>query len=122
MDCLRILVVDDSPATALTLAEWLKASGHQVRAAFGGPQAIEAARSFLPHLVIIDLSMPDMDGFRLSQELHGLPELKTATLAALTGHDSLDYRQRAIEAGIGHFFVKPMTSETLSGLVALVAP
>ncbi len=116
---LRILVVDDNADTATMLARLLGSWGHDAHAAFDAKQALELARQFLPEMAIVDLSMPIMDGYQLANELRQLATPQPIMLVAHTGPDILERRQRAIEAGIGHYLVKPAGHDALRDVIAL---
>lgn len=114
----RVLVVDDNHDVALTLAALVRYSGHEVRTAHDGPAAIEAARSYLPQLVLIDIGLPGMDGYEVARALRGQLGLDDAVLAALTGYGQEEDRRRSEEAGFDRHIVKPIRNETLASLLA----
>src|SRR6185436_20118953 len=91
----RILVVDDNVDSAETLAEMLKLWGHEVQTAHDGPAALEAARAQPPDAVLLDLSLPVMDGYETARRLRkeGLGKL----LVAVTGFGGPEHRLRASE-------------------------
>jgi CheY-like chemotaxis protein len=119
---LRILVVDDSPDTAASLALLLELKGHAVRTAADGPEAVQAAEEFLPHAVLLDLSLPTMNGFeaarRIRQEAWGTSML----LIAATGWGEDQDRARSSESGFDHHLVKPIDPVSLLRLLATADP
>jgi len=114
----RVLVTDDNPDGAETLAIVLRLAGHDVRVAHDGPSTLEIAAEYKPHVVFIDLGMPGMDGFETARQLRQNPELEKTVLVALTGYGREEDRQRAVEAGLDHFVVKPAAPKLLSELAS----
>lgn len=103
----RLLVVDDNRDAATSLAMLLRLEGHEVEVAFSGVAALEIAKTFHPHLVFLDIGMPDMDGYEVARRLRGEPWGRNSILVALTGWGQQDDRRRSAEAGFNHHFVKP---------------
>ena len=114
---LRVLVVDDNPDTAITLAEYLRVFGHDVTVAWNGEDALEAARESRPDAVVLDLGMPCMNGFEAARRLRADAALGPATLIALTGWGSDDDRRRTRAAGFDHHLVKPVDPAAILGLL-----
>lgn len=86
LDGLRLLVVDDLAAACETLALLLELEGAQVRTAVQGLRALELAAQFLPHAVVLDLGLPDIDGVQLARRLREMPALRHCALLALSGY------------------------------------
>lgn len=109
----RVLIVDDNADSADSMVELLAVLGHEARAAYGGAQALEIARDFVPDVVLLDLEMPEMDGYEVIAAMHarGLG----ARVFALTGRGTADDRRRALDAGFVDHLVKPITVESLNG-------
>lgn len=112
-----MLVVDDHVDTAATVAKLLHSWGYETHAATSGMQALELARSHCPHLIILDLMMPVMDGFELARQLRILPNSHPSLLVAYTAPDDLERRRKAIEAGIGYYLVKPADPDDFRHLI-----
>lgn len=104
----RILAVEDNADVLRVQTALLRAMGYEVWPASTSAEAIEAAKTFQPDVVLIDIGLPDMSGYDLARELRRLPATSGAKLIALTGYGSDDARQRAAEAGIDEYFVKPV--------------
>jgi CheY-like chemotaxis protein len=117
----RILVVDDIQASAATLALMLEPVARAVFVAFGGPSAIEVARSQRPDVVFLDIAMPGMNGYEVAARLRQEPVLDGLTLVALTGYGQDEDHRRATAAGFDHLMVKPASTEELEGLLATIA-
>jgi CheY-like chemotaxis protein len=116
---LRVLVVDDNYDAAASLELLMQIWKHEVRTAHEGPQAIDLARTFLPHVVLLDIGLPKMNGYQVAAELRSC--LSTATLVAMTGYGQEDDRRRSQEAGFDHHLVKPVEPRVLERLLDSLA-
>lgn len=105
---LRILLVDDNRDSADSLAMLLELKGHEVRIAYDGAQALDVAPRLAPHLALIDLAMPKMDGFATLAGLREMPALAGTVFAAMTGFGHADDRERTQAAGFDAHLVKPV--------------
>jgi CheY-like chemotaxis protein len=112
----RVLVVDDTAGAAKITARLLELLGYEVETAGAGRSAIEQSRSFRPEIIMLDVSLPDMDGFQVAGELRLLAETKGALIVALTGYGDDDYRSRALAAGFDEYLVKPADVNSLRDL------
>jgi PAS domain S-box-containing protein len=119
---LKVLVVDDYADTAETLSVWLRLAGHDVRSAATGAGALAIAARFQPHVVLLDIGLPDMDGYAVAQSLRENPATRQAVLVALTGYGQLGDVRRASAAGFDHHLLKPVPAEALTAILASVAP
>ena len=121
----RILVVDDNRDSADSLAILLELDGNQIRTAYDGIEAVEAAEDFRPDVVLLDLGLPRLDGYQAAQRIRAEPWGEKMVLVALTGWDHDDDRRRTSEAGFDRHLVKPVDSNALlkilSGLPARTA-
>jgi len=114
---LKILVVDDNRDAADTCAMLLEASGHHVQTAYTGRQALELARTFRPHALLMDIGLPDIDGYQLAQQVRAAPWGRSAALVAVTGWGQEQDRLRAVAAGFDQHLVKPISAETMDTLL-----
>jgi PAS domain S-box-containing protein len=114
----KILVVDDDLDVAESLSLWLHDSGHDVRVAHTGEQALAEAQAFRPDLLLIDVGLPGMNGHEAARRLRALPEIDDAVLVAVTGYGHEDDRRLSREAGFDHHCVKPLSPQDLTGLLA----
>jgi two-component system, cell cycle response regulator DivK len=112
-----ILVVDDYEDNRLLYAESLRQAGYQVATADDGVQAVAQARSLRPALVVMDLSMPGMDGCEATSFLRSLPETKKIWIIAVTAHSDRYDQSRARSAGVDAFALKPLLPDQLTELV-----
>jgi signal transduction histidine kinase len=117
---LRVLLVDDNEDAVATVAALLERLGHTVRTAFTAGQALAAAREFRPEVAILDIGLPDMDGYGLAAILRrtGAPALR---LVALTGYGQKADVQRAHAAGFDLHLTKPAGLEDLRRAVGMAA-
>jgi two-component system CheB/CheR fusion protein len=116
----RILVVDDEKDAAELLAELLARHGHESRVALDGPSAVEAARTFQPDVVLLDLGLPRMDGYEVAQRLREQQGETKPLLIALTGYQRDGDRIR--QAGFDRHMIKPPDMRQLFGWLAAVHP
>jgi len=116
----RILVVDDNVDAAQSLAMLLKLRGHAVQVAFGGAEALAAARAELPQAAFLDIGMPGMDGYEVARRMRAEFD-GSLRLIALTGWGTDQDRQRSRAAGFDHHLTKPVDLAGLEGALAVVA-
>ncbi len=115
----RILVVDDNADAAETLSSLLALDGHSVEVAFAGPQALQTVASFRPHVVLLDIGLPGIDGYEVARrirESHPQP----IHLVALTGYGQEADRERARMAGFADHLVKPVEYSKLQQTIASI--
>jgi signal transduction histidine kinase/ActR/RegA family two-component response regulator len=115
---LRILIVDDNVDAATSLAALLELDGHRTQAAFNSAEALTMAQSFEPHVVLLDIGLPHMDGYEVARRLRAAPRGDRLTLIALTGYGQQDDRARARDAGFHAHLVKPVDFSALERLLA----
>jgi len=115
-----VLVADDNGDAATTLAMWLRMNGHRVHVASSGVQALALARECAPEVAILDIGLPDIDGYELARRLRAEPPAGgTPLLIALTGWGQAQDRQRALDAGFDHHMTKPAVLPELDALLRL---
>jgi CheY-like chemotaxis protein len=114
----RILIIDDNVDAALLLAEVLAAAGYDTLAAHDGPSALQSAARFRPHVAVVDLGLPVMDGFELARLLVAEPALERTKLVALTGYGQAADRAASREAGFDVHLTKPVDPLVLDALLA----
>jgi CheY-like chemotaxis protein/two-component sensor histidine kinase len=113
----RLLIVDENKDAAVSLATLLRLQGHDVRVAHDGASALTLASSFLPHMIFLDIGMPDMDGYEVARTMRERPGLENVVLAALTGWGQEEDRRRTAAAGFDHHLVKPPEPAALERLL-----
>ncbi|HET8646655.1 MAG TPA: response regulator [Vicinamibacteria bacterium] len=104
----RVLVADDNVDSAETLAMLLQALGNEVRTVNDGTQAVEESEQFRPHVVLLDIGMPGLDGYEVARLIRGRPWGAQVVLIALTGFGEEEDRRRSREAGFDHHLLKPV--------------
>lgn len=109
----RVLVVDDNRDSADTLAMLLELMGHEARTAHDGPQALAAGDDFLPDLVLLDIGLPQMDGYEVARRVRQRPWGRGVQLVALTGWGQPEDARKAAEAGFDRHLVKPVDEAVL---------
>jgi CheY-like chemotaxis protein len=110
---LRVLVVDDCADTRYSLALLLRRWGHEPLAVADGPSALTAAAWFRPHVVLLDLGLPGMDGYQVARLLRRQAGLDRTALLVLSGYGLPEDQGRAREAGCNRHFLKPVEPEEL---------
>jgi signal transduction histidine kinase/DNA-binding response OmpR family regulator len=114
----RVLVVDDNIDAAESIAVFLRLEGHEVRTVSDGPQAVAIAQVFAPHVAVVDIGLPGMNGYEVARRLRQKAAAEPALLIALTGYGQKEDRMRSVEAGFDHHFVKPADPRTIQAAIA----
>ena len=117
----RILVVDDYPNAAESLARWLRRMGNEVHTALDGLEGIEAAEMLRPEVVLLDIGMPKLNGYEAARRIRAQPWGKEIVLVALTGWGQAEDRQRTQAAGFDVHLVKPIDHRQLTALLSGLA-
>jgi CheY-like chemotaxis protein len=114
----RILIVDDYEDSVTTMAAVLRSKGYDVATARNGPAALEIATSFCPELVLLDIGLPEIDGYEVTRRLREIPALAGTFITALSGYGTEQDRERAYEAGFNYHLTKPVAPATLFEFLA----
>ena len=120
----RLLIIDDNTDSAQGLAIYLsRSSGHEVRLAYTGESGVREAICFSPDAVLLDIGLPDIDGYEVARRLRNHSGLDGVALIAISGYSSEADRKRAEAAGFDRYLVKPIEFEVLNRLLtAELAP
>jgi signal transduction histidine kinase len=110
----RVLIVDDNVDAADSLALVLQLDGHVTRTGYCARDALELAASFEPDAMLLDIGLPEMDGYEVARRIRASGHLPQVKLIALTGYGQAEDVQRAQEAGFDDHLVKPVDFDTLS--------
>jgi len=110
----RILVVDDRKNAADILAKLLKKKGHDVQTAYDGKNGLLVAEQFRPEVVLLDIGMPDMNGYEVCRQIRSQPWGEAMYLIAVSGWGQEEDRRRSAGAGFDYHFVKPVHSTMLT--------
>lgn len=117
---LRVLVVDDNVDGAEALCALLASMGCTTAVAFNGSNGLAIAARFEPHLALIDLEMPDMNGCEMVRRLRAGKACRPSRLVCLTGHGQPEDRRLCIDAGFDAVYTKPMLPGSVAELLATV--
>ena len=114
----RVLIVDDNVDAADSLAQLLKGNGHEVETAYSATAALECLACRSPEFVLLDIGLPELDGYQLAGRVRALPHLSATRLIAVTGYGQAEDRQRARAAGFDDHLVKPVDLPALDRILA----
>ena len=116
---LRVLVVDDNVSAAQALATYPSLEGMECEAAFGGHAAVSVATEFRPHVIIMDISMPDCDCYQAALALRGDACTKEVAIVAFTAFDEAELRQHVVDHEFDAYYQKGQAPSRLATLVTL---
>jgi two-component system cell cycle response regulator DivK len=114
----RVLLVEDNLDNLELVQFLLERSGYEVIAARTGREGLDIARRDLPDLVLMDLSLPEVDGWTAARELKSDPKTAAIPLIALTAHTLPGDRKRAIDSGFDGYLSKPINIQTFPQIIA----
>jgi CheY-like chemotaxis protein len=114
---LRVLVVDDNRDAADSLSRLVYLWGNDVRTAYSGAAALEMMVALKPHVVLLDLSMPRIDGCQVARQLRQRTAFANTLLIAITGWTDQPHRLLCNEAGFDHYLIKPIDFDDLQVLL-----
>ena len=114
---LRVLVVDDNKDAADTLAMAVRHAGHKVQVAYNGIQAILFALKEQPHVILLDIGLPQIDGYTIVRELRNRSETRHAKIIAVTGHGLPADIERTKVAGFDAHLLKPVDHVQLCAMI-----
>ena len=114
----RILVVDDNRVSADSLARLLKLTGNETHTAYNGLEAVQAAATLRPDVVLLDIGLPKLNGYEVARRIREQPWGKTMVMVALTGWGQEEDRRKSSESGFNGHMVKPIDHAELMKLLA----
>jgi len=118
---LRLVLVDDNADAADSLSTLLGVQGYHTAVEYDARSALRRARAERPDAMLVDIGLPDIDGYQLAQQLRAMPETSGTVLVAITGYGQAGDRERAIAAGFAHHLVKPVDMTALGRVLEAVA-
>jgi CheY-like chemotaxis protein len=113
----RVLIVDDNVDAADTLADLASEWGHETRSANSGLEALLIASAFQPDVVLLDIGLPEMDGYAVARKMRADRSLDRCVLIALTGYGQPQDRERSLAAGFDLHLLKPVDIDKLESVL-----
>ena len=115
---LTVLLVEDTEDNRFMMRRLLEMTGYRVIEAMNGEEAVRLAASEAPNLILMDLSLPVIDGLAATRLIRKLPSLESTPIIAVSAHDTSDFQSEAIEAGCNSYVTKPIDFNELEELIA----
>ena len=112
-----IMVVEDFEDNRFMMRRLLEMSGYQVLEAINGEEAVEIAKRERPHLILMDLSLPLLDGLAATRRIRQEAELRDVPIVAVSAHDTADFHADALAAGCNDYVTKPIDFDQLEALL-----
>ena len=114
----NMLLVEDTEDNRFMMRRLLEMSGYQVSEARNGEEAVQVAASEKPDLILMDLSLPVIDGLAATRLIRKLPGLDKVPIIAVSAHDTADFQSEALVAGCNEYITKPIDFGELESLIA----
>lgn len=111
--------IDDNEDAHAMVSALLAAVGHDTRVAVDGPHALEIAREFQPHIVLLDIGLPGLDGFHVAQRLRQITTCQQIPIIAITGYAAESDRERALRSGFSDYLAKPVDFDAVKRAVEI---
>ena len=108
-----VLLVDDSEDNREVYAQYLSFSGFRVEIAVDGVEAVEKAARIRPDVIVMDLSLPRLDGWEATRQIKSAPATSRIPVIALTGHAVTESKRKALDAGCSGYLTKPCLPDVL---------
>ncbi|HEY3042001.1 MAG TPA: response regulator [Pyrinomonadaceae bacterium] len=112
-----VLLVEDTEDNRQMLKRLLEMSGYRVVEAINGVEAVEVADQVRPQIILMDLSLPFIDGLAATRRIRNLPNLSEVPIVAVSAHDTADFHSEALDAGCNAYITKPIDYPELEDLV-----
>jgi CheY-like chemotaxis protein len=116
---LRVLIVDDHRAAAKTLSSLVTIWGHDVRCAYDGVTGLALAAGFRPDVLLLDMLMPNVNGFEMARQVRRQNRFKECFIIAVSGRTDAQHRSQCYEAGVDLFLTKPVAPPDMQTLLGL---
>ncbi|HEX3253101.1 MAG TPA: response regulator [Pyrinomonadaceae bacterium] len=113
-----VLLVEDTEDNRFMMRRLLEMTGYRVIEAMNGEEAVKLAKAESPNLILMDLSLPVIDGLAATRLIRKLPEFELTPIIAVSAHDTSDFQSEAIEAGCNTYVTKPIDFNELEQLIA----
>jgi len=112
-----VLLVEDYEDNRLMMKQLLEMSGYRVFEATNGEQAIKLARLEIPDLILMDLSLPQVDGLSATRQIRAVPYLRNVPIVAVSAHDTADFHAEALASGCNEYVTKPIDFGQLEDVI-----
>ena len=112
-----ILYIEDNPGNRMLVRRILEAEGYTIREAVDGPAGLEMAAQERPDLILLDINLPEIDGYDLAKRMRAMPNLDGVPILAVTANVMQGDRERTMEAGCNGFIPKPIDVDKLPQLI-----
>jgi len=113
----RVLLVEDTEDNRMMMRRLLELSGYEVSEATNGVEAVRAAENETPNVILMDLSLPVVDGLSATRRIRQLPDLARVPIIAVSAHDTADFHAEALAAGCDAYITKPIDYSELEDLI-----
>lgn len=113
-----VLLVEDTEDNRFMMRRLLEMTGYRVIEAMNGEEAVKLAQAESPHLILMDLSLPVIDGLAATRLIRKLPAFELVPIIAVSAHDTSDFQLEAMEAGCNSYVTKPIDFNELEQLIA----
>ena len=114
----RILLIEDDDDARDSMAELLRLDGHDVKVASSGNDGVTSASSSAPEFVLVDIGLPDIDGYEVARRLRSNPATSRLRLVAVTGYGTQEDRRSALAAGFDEHLAKPVALDLLKAILS----
>ena len=118
----RVLLVEDSEDNRFMMKRLLEMSGYEVIEAVNGEQAVNSAQTMSPDLILMDLSLPRVDGLAATRRIRRLASLKDVPIVVVSAHDTADFHAEALASGCNEYVTKPIDFGQLELLLKRLVP
>ena len=112
-----VLLVEDTEDNRFMMRRLLELSGYKVVEAWNGEEAVRVAREERPKLILMDLSLPIIDGLAATRRIRALPGMRAVPIVAVSAHDTADFHAEALAAGCDSYITKPIDFGELELLI-----
>ena len=116
-EVVTVLLVEDTEDNRQMMRRLLEMSGFRVVEALNGREAVAVAAEVKPEIILMDLSLPFVDGLAATRQIRKLPELRDVPIVAVSAHDTADFHNQALDAGCNAYVTKPVHYQELEDLV-----
>ncbi|MGI8898869.1 MAG: response regulator [Pyrinomonadaceae bacterium] len=114
---ISVLLVEDTQDNRMMMRRLLELSGYRVSEAVNGVEAVKAAEREMPNIILMDLSLPIVDGLAATRRIRQLPDLAEVPIIAVSAHDTADFHAEALAAGCDAYITKPIDYTELEDLI-----